>query len=59
MKTYRVELTDDEVRAVIRYQAGRIISGNENLATSKRVHELTKRLDATKFSPLEKTEGWN
>jgi hypothetical protein len=57
MKTYRVELTDDELRAVIHHHARKIVSNNIHILVSKRIHDLAKRLETKETSST--TEDWN
>jgi hypothetical protein len=59
VKTYRVELTNDEVCAVIHHHAKKIVSGNFHLSVSKRIHDLTKRLETLEIPLTTTIDEWN
>jgi hypothetical protein len=44
MKEYRVALTEAELKAVIRHHSESMCLGDIDADTSKRIHDLTKRL---------------
>ncbi len=44
MKKYRVELTEDELRALIRHHGDKISMDSIDADTSRRIHDLTKKL---------------
>ena len=44
MKTFRVALTENELKAVIRHHASYVAIGEFEPETTKRIHDLTKRL---------------
>lgn len=45
MKTWKVALTEDELKALIDYHSSRHPAGGYSLETSARIHDLTKRLN--------------
>jgi hypothetical protein len=44
MKTYKIALTEEEVKAVIMYHSEHMSQGHIDAERSRRIHDLTKRL---------------
>lgn len=45
MKTFKVTLTEDELKAIIEYHAEKMVSYDITPERSARIHDLTKRLN--------------
>lgn len=45
MKTFKITVTEDEMRALIRFHSERMIVDDQKIETSERIHNLTKRLN--------------
>ena len=45
MKTFKLTVTEEELRSIIKYHAQAVELGQHDVETSERIHTLTKRLN--------------